>query len=146
MTCFLVANRGIQSGTLCLEKMVFSIQVHETCRINYHGRPGLMVMDEGIVIGGYTDIFFYDDDGSERIRLFGGSLFNSQHEQCKQKFKEFKEKYAVDEKKKIENPKALYPSPPTKMREMPLRNKLKERLKQRIFNKLGDLKLLIVLA
>ena len=50
------------------------IQVHDTCRINYQGRSGVMQMDEGKVIGGYTDIFFYDDDGSERIRLFGGSL------------------------------------------------------------------------
>lgn len=82
------------------------IQVHETCRINYQGRTGVMQMDEGKVVGGYTDIFFYDDDGSERIRLFGGSLFNSQHNECKKKFKELQEKYGIDQKK---NP--IYPSP-----------------------------------
>ena len=79
------------------------IQTHKTCRISYYGRTGLMIMDEGMIIGGYTDIFFYDDNGSERIRLFGGSLFNSQHEECKAKWEEFKQKFTMDEDKQMQN-------------------------------------------
>eukprot|EP00486_Rosalina_sp_Unknown_P002556 CAMPEP_0201568644 /NCGR_PEP_ID=MMETSP0190_2-20130828/9858_1 /ASSEMBLY_ACC=CAM_ASM_000263 /TAXON_ID=37353 /ORGANISM="Rosalina sp." /LENGTH=130 /DNA_ID=CAMNT_0047990003 /DNA_START=18 /DNA_END=410 /DNA_ORIENTATION=+ len=94
------------------------IQVHETCRINYHGRPGSMVMDEGKVVGGYTDIFFYDDDGSERVRLFGGSLFNSQHEECKQKFTELKDKYGIQQNKKIKDIQPIYPSPKEQLNEI----------------------------
>lgn len=73
------------------------IEVIDSCRINYDGRVGWLVVDEGKVVGGYTDVYFYpDNSANERIRLFGGSLFNSKRKECIEKFAELKQKYGTE--------------------------------------------------
>ena len=77
------------------------IEVIDSCRINYDGRSGWLVVDEGAVIGGYTDVYFYPDDApKEKIRLLGGSLFNSKRKECIVKFNQIKKKYGIENKKK----------------------------------------------
>ena len=93
------------------------IQTHEICKINYHGKIGDLFLDEGMVFGGYCDVWFHSDDKTQKVRLYGGSLFNSQKEECYKKFKEYKQKYAIispkedmDNENNEEN-KIAYPTP-----------------------------------
>ena len=78
-----------RDGMLC--------EVIDSCRINYHGRKGMLVVDEGKVIGGYTDVMFYPDDTPKNgIKLFGGSLFNSKRKESIIKFNQLKKQFATD--------------------------------------------------